>query len=633
MFSAISRRVASQRLSASLSILVAVPIFSVLSFVGNMVATTSMDVANTLRLSKVLDVAVSMSSLVHSQQKERGATAVYINTAGKEFASELQALRDETDANLVILEQNITTLRDSGSDALVLRRIQNIQATLSLLPQIRAQVDQLAIDSSEAIAFYTDLNAELLSFFQYMAATSENPNVSRNAGVLVPFLKAKEKAGIERALGSSAFAAKKFSVSEYSAFTNVIAVQDAFFELFSERARPESIEALNEIRNSDAYQRVIEMRDFATEYGLEGAFFRFTVIAGDDFFNAQTQRIDLLKGLEDDLVSDLRTIMEREIYLAKRAQFIGGVGSAATILFTLAVALIIAIPLRNQMQAVHAAARRMADGDLDVTLPPSSRNEVGQIIESLDFFRLKTIEARALEQEIYQEERQKVADLELAEKRAATLSAEVARELEETSRVLEELEKLGRKTIEELSDADAKTNKLRTKSASGNEMAKSAIRAMDEVSMSTVEITGITKTIDSIAFQTNLLALNARVEAARAGAAGRGFAVVAGEEQNLASLAAKAAGDIGDLLQRSKEQVEKGVEIVNETGAVFGEVNEGMAQVSGRISDVSSNAASQAASLSTITGATKRLDGSMLRLINAYSPDSAQHAEEALAAE
>jgi len=87
------------------------------------------------------------------------------------------------------------------------------------------------------------------------------------------------------------------------------------------------------------------------------------------------------------------------------------------------------------------------------------------------------------------------------------------------------------------------------------------------------------------------------------------------------------------LLQASKEQVEKGVEIVNETGAVFGEVNEGMAQVSGRISDVSSNAASQAASLSTITGATKRLDGSMLRLINAYSPDSAQHAEEALAAE
>jgi len=45
----------------------------------------------------------------------------------------------------------------------------------------------LAIDSSEAIAFYTDLNAELLSFFQYVAANSENPNVSRNAGVLVPF--------------------------------------------------------------------------------------------------------------------------------------------------------------------------------------------------------------------------------------------------------------------------------------------------------------------------------------------------------------------------------------------------------------------------------------------------------------
>lgn len=633
MFSAISRRVAAQKLSVSLSILVAVPLISVLLFVGNMVATTSIDVANTLRLSKLLDVAVSMSNLVHTQQKERGATAVYINTSGREFEQELRDLRIETDANYAALVQDIALLTEVGVGAEVAAKLEEIETTLTLLPIIREQVDQFEIGASDAITYYTELNAELLSFFQYMAANSENPNVARVAGGLVPLLKAKEKAGIERALGSSAFAAKKFSVSGYAAFTDVIAIQDAYFELFTERANPETVEKLEEINNSEVMQTISEMRNFAKDHGLTRIIFELSAIGGDDFFNAQTARIDLLKSLEDDLISDLRQTMAQEVYLAKRAQLIGAVGSAVTILITLIIGLIIAIPLRNQMRAVHSAARRMADGDLDVTLPPSSLNEVGQIIESLDFFRLRTIEARALEQEVYQEERQKVADLELAEKRAATLSAEVARELEETSRVLEELEKLGRKTSEELGDADEKTIQLRAKSATGNEMAKSAIRVMDEVSKSTVEITGITKTIDSIAFQTNLLALNARVEAARAGAAGRGFAVVAGEVQNLASLAAKAAGNIGDLLQRSKEQVEKGVEIVNETGTVFGEVSEGMAQVSDRISDVSNNAASQAASLSTIAGATKRLDGSMLRLINAYSPAAAQIAEERLAAE
>ncbi|MCI9473282.1 MAG: HAMP domain-containing protein, partial [Flavonifractor sp.] len=84
--------------------------------------------------------------------------------------------------------------------------------------------------------------------------------------------------------------------------------------------------------------------------------------------------------------------------------------------------------------------------------------------------------------------------------------------------------------------------------------------AMGDISSCSSEIRKIMKIIEDIAFQTNILALNAAVEAARAGAAGKGFAVVSDEVRNLANKSTEASENIAVLIENSLQAIENGTQ-------------------------------------------------------------------------
>ncbi|WP_246285540.1 methyl-accepting chemotaxis protein [Nguyenibacter vanlangensis] len=158
------------------------------------------------------------------------------------------------------------------------------------------------------------------------------------------------------------------------------------------------------------------------------------------------------------------------------------------------------------------------------------------------------------------------------------------------------------------SDASAETKQSLEKVKSATGIMAETTSAMDGIKKSSDAIGEIISVIDGIAFQTNVLALNAGVEAARAGDAGRGFAVVAQEVRSLAEKSAKSASEIKRLISVSAEQVDKGVDLVQQTGRYLTDFAGSTQNIATRVEEVSVSTQDQAQRLSEITAFISEMD-------------------------
>jgi methyl-accepting chemotaxis protein len=130
--------------------------------------------------------------------------------------------------------------------------------------------------------------------------------------------------------------------------------------------------------------------------------------------------------------------------------------------------------------------------------------------------------------------------------------------------------------------------------ARGGEIVSEAVGAMGRIEKASASISEIIAMIDEIAFQTNLLALNAAVEAARAGDAGRGFAVVASEVRALAKRCSESANGVKSLIANSTQQIQTGVQLVQDAGTTLREIVSAASKVAVTVSEISQATTEQA---------------------------------------
>jgi methyl-accepting chemotaxis protein len=172
-------------------------------------------------------------------------------------------------------------------------------------------------------------------------------------------------------------------------------------------------------------------------------------------------------------------------------------------------------------------------------------------------------------------------------------ASQQASALEQTSSRLESMSASSKRSADAAHEANLLAGTAKAAATGGASAMEQMTSAMCKIRASAEGTSQIIKDINEIAFQTNLLALNAAVEAARAGEAGRGFAVVAEEVRSLALRSKEAAMKTEELIRESVRQTTEGEETSKEVKARLTDIVEGIAKVSGIITEITASAKEQ----------------------------------------
>ncbi len=264
--------------------------------------------------------------------------------------------------------------------------------------------------------------------------------------------------------------------------------------------------------------------------------------------------------------------------------------------------------ISNPVSAMRDFASKIAEGNFTERIDVQQKDEIGQLANALNssadnLEKLISNIIIASENLSSAVEQITKGNMNLSQRTTEQASA-----LEEIASTIEENTATVEKNADNSINAQHITEGGVEKSSAAINQADMAIGSINEINQSSKKIAEIISVINEIAFQTNLLALNAAVEAARAGEQGRGFAVVAGEVRNLAQRSGGAAKEIEQLIRESVSKVEKGTELVVESGDFLKEIASASKTTAQLIAEIAAASDEQKSGMEQINKAVMELD-------------------------
>lgn len=425
-------------------------------------------------------------------------------------------------------------------------------------------------------------------------------------------------------------------------------------------------EALNTLSQAETYRTQIE--ELAAENRNDEA--------SEIFFNQYNPLVLKVRDLMTEM-DENTTVLADYTYKNSNDARLGVtitvvIVSIIAVMATVVIAVYLTKMIKQPIAEIEGAAKKMANGMLDVSIDYQSEDELGSLAENMRIMtrqikyymdeiakstqqlaqgdlNVKTLDPflgdfetvqHAVHQlvgslnstmtQINQASDQVAAGADQVSSGSQALSqgaAQQASSIEELAATINEISMKVNETADNAIEAREQTAQAGNETAICNGQMQEMIAAMDEITQKSSEIGKIIKTIEDIAFQTNILALNAAVEAARAGEAGKGFAVVADEVRSLASKSAEASKNTAVLIEGSIQAVEKGTRIANETAETLMKVVGSAKNVAGIVDKIADSAADQSASVNQVTQGVDQIS-SVVQTNSATAEESAAASEE-----
>lgn len=352
------------------------------------------------------------------------------------------------------------------------------------------------------------------------------------------------------------------------------------------------------------------MGQAASVLQAEEAYQAFTGL--DAVINVMTNEGRVLSGMVNQLIAQKQQAAEIMAGEAQQGQTTM-LGAQAIVLGIglLLLILIGVVTLRSITRPLKSAASftlQIAGGNLAAKVPALRRDEVGQLMDSLNTMRKSLSSIIADVKGGIDVVTPAAQDIASGNEELSSRTEQQAASLQQTASSMEEMTATVRQNSENSQEARRLADNNAIQVTNTGELMTQLVDNMQRITQSSQQVADIVNVIDSIAFQTNILALNASVEAARAGEHGRGFAVVAEEVRNLAGRSAGAAQEIRGLIDGSNREVSAGASLVTKAETAISEVAEAAHSVTQIMHEISAASEEQSHGITQVNQAVAEMD-------------------------
>ncbi|MEM7337054.1 MAG: methyl-accepting chemotaxis protein [Actinomycetota bacterium] len=554
------------------------------------------------QVGNLVDLGVQAGNVVHELQKERGSSALYLASGGTEFGEELRAQHDSTD--VVVAEfQAFVDASASDLDEEVAEAARSVASLLGDLPEQRRLALELESELPATIGWYTGLNTTLIDSIAVGGQAVPVAETRSDLAAYVSLIEAKERAGIERAQLSAAFARDEFAPGQFFTVASLISARDAFVSRFLDQAAPD-VRAYFEARESHpAVAAVAEFEALA----MDGSGSGFGVSA-PEWFETMTERIDLLKDVEDYQAERVALIAdERAAQSANSARILLLVAVVATII-VLVPAVVVPLSIIRQLSRLADASDELAGGVADHDpLPIDCNDAIGRVATS---FNAMASHLRANMARLTSSADQLATEAKVTSDRGTALRDDVLAASESLDGIAQAIDGVA-----------SSATQATTVTAEAVTAARHSTETVNSLNNSSDAIGDDVDTIGAIAKQTSLLALNASIEASRAGEAGRGFGVVASEVGELAQQTAKAAEGIRSRVGAIRTDTASVIDANDHISRTIDEINHISTVIAAAVTEQSAAASDISDSLDRVSDNTVAITEAISHLADSAAVD------------
>ena len=249
------------KLKNKILLILALPIIAILILSSSSIYDKFEKENNMTRTSNYIDFTVKISNLLTSLQKERELSISYLDSYGKDGKVKLDSQIELSNQALNSLNIFLEDFNLAKTDTNLLEKISVFKNNILKIKETRSKLIELKINSIELIDYFSNINMNLISFFDDLLIYSSGKDLSKSSQAYVALINIIEKTYSEKNIVKNIFHQNLISNEDYNNFLFFVSSQNSYLDIFMKNLSTEQLEFYKKEITSSSFKDVNNFRE------------------------------------------------------------------------------------------------------------------------------------------------------------------------------------------------------------------------------------------------------------------------------------------------------------------------------------------------------------------------------------